>query len=57
MMPVEFPVVLGRDFAGTVEALGEGVTDFAELRRSLHQVFFFIARAIDTPTTTRVISR
>jgi NADPH:quinone reductase-like Zn-dependent oxidoreductase len=26
MMPHEFPVVLGRDFAGTVDAVGDGVT-------------------------------
>ena len=26
-MPHEFPVVLGRDFAGTVDAVGDGVTD------------------------------
>ena len=29
MMEYDFPVVLGKDFAGTVEALGEGVTGFA----------------------------
>lgn len=29
MMEHRFPVVLGKDFAGTVEALGEGVTRFA----------------------------
>jgi NADPH:quinone reductase-like Zn-dependent oxidoreductase len=28
-MPHEFPVVLGRDFAGTVDAVGDGVTDVA----------------------------
>ena len=27
--PVEFPAILGFDFAGTVQALGEGVTGFA----------------------------
>lgn len=27
-MPVEFPEVLGRDLAGTVSAIGDGVTDF-----------------------------
>lgn len=27
MIPHEFPVVLGRDFAGEVDAVGEGVTD------------------------------
>jgi NADPH2:quinone reductase len=30
MMEHRFPVVLGKDFAGTVEALGPGVDDFAE---------------------------
>jgi NADPH:quinone reductase len=29
MMEYPFPVVLGRDFAGTVEAIGEGTTRFA----------------------------
>ncbi len=29
MMEHRFPVVIGKDFAGTVEALGEGVTAFA----------------------------
>jgi NADPH:quinone reductase-like Zn-dependent oxidoreductase len=28
-MPLQFPVVLGRDISGTVRALGEGVTGFA----------------------------
>jgi NADPH:quinone reductase len=29
MMEHRFPVVLGKDFAGTVDALGDGVTEFA----------------------------
>ena len=29
MLPHEYPLVLGRDAAGTVEAVGEGVTDIA----------------------------
>lgn len=29
MMEHRFPVVIGKDFAGTVDALGDGVTDFA----------------------------
>src|SRR3954470_4823325 len=29
MIPHQFPVVLGRDLAGTVTALGEGAEDFA----------------------------
>jgi NADPH:quinone reductase-like Zn-dependent oxidoreductase len=29
MLPADFPVVLGRDFAGTVEAVGPDVTSFA----------------------------
>ena len=29
MMPLEFPHIPGYEFAGTVEALGEGVSDFA----------------------------
>ncbi|TDO46839.1 NADPH:quinone reductase-like Zn-dependent oxidoreductase [Kribbella sp. VKM Ac-2527] len=29
MMEHRFPLVLGKDFAGTVEAVGEGVTEFA----------------------------
>jgi len=29
MMERRFPVVIGKDFAGTVDALGDGVTDFA----------------------------
>ena len=30
LFPVQFPTVLGRDLAGIVEKLGEGVKDFAE---------------------------
>ena len=30
LFPVEFPAVLGRDVSGTVAAVGEGVTNFAE---------------------------
>ena len=29
LMPYNFPIVLGKDFAGTVDAVGHGVTDFA----------------------------
>ena len=29
MMPAEFPITLGRDFSGTVAAVGSGVTDLA----------------------------
>ena len=29
MLEYDFPVVLGKDFSGTVEAAGTGVTDFA----------------------------
>ena len=29
MMEHRFPLVIGKDFAGTVAALGEGVTDYA----------------------------
>jgi NADPH:quinone reductase-like Zn-dependent oxidoreductase len=29
MMPFEFPITLGRDYAGTVAAVGRGVTEFA----------------------------
>src|SRR5215218_3173377 len=29
MLAYDFPVVLGKDFAGTIEAVGDGVTGFA----------------------------
>lgn len=29
MLPYDFPVVLGKDFAGTIEAVGSDVTDYA----------------------------
>jgi len=29
VMPVDFPEVLGRDLAGVVHAVGDGVTEFA----------------------------
>ncbi|EPQ52564.1 GroES-like protein [Gloeophyllum trabeum ATCC 11539] len=40
MVVQNYPAILGTDAAGTVEAVGEGVTSFANGDRVLHQGFF-----------------
>jgi NADPH:quinone reductase-like Zn-dependent oxidoreductase len=38
MFPYEFPVVLGRDYAGVIEQVGPAVTGYAPRRRGLRMV-------------------
>jgi NADPH:quinone reductase-like Zn-dependent oxidoreductase len=53
MMPHDFPVTIGRDFAGVVEAVGEGRTDLAVG----DEVLGFIPAMLSMPRTCATETR
>ena len=54
-LPYEYPVTLGRDFAGVVEQVGEGVTSVAEGDEAFGEVSAFVPPVRDGAWAERIV--